>query len=219
MNQRISLLALVVAASFLLITPASAGVLYDNGLVNANIGTIGYSGIYYGYVVSDSFTLAGTSTLTGVNLGIWVPSSYTPDHDYLYWRISDSHWDTQTNEDHGTQAFLTDVTYLRTGSVTINNSPADAYFASFSLPDLVVGPGTHFLTLDWSDYLYWDVSNGPSQAWVNGYNYGDGKTTYSNSFQILGTTNDSATPEPASIAMLLSGLALVAGLARRKIRA
>ena len=217
MKKPVYVCALLVAASFLLSTPASAGVLYDNGLVNANIGTIGYSGIYYGGVVSDSFTLAGTSTLTGVNLGIWVPSSYTPDHDYLYWRISDSHWDTQTNEDHGTQAFLTDVTYLRTGSVTINNSPADAYFASFSLPDLVVGPGTHFLTLDWSDYLYWDVSNGPSQAWVNGYNYGDGKTTYSNSFQILGTTNDSATPEPASIAMLLSGLALVGGFARRKM--
>ena len=221
MNKRICLLTFVVAASVLLSSPATAGVLYDNGLVNANIGTIGYWGIYYGDVVSDSFTLAGTSTLTGVNLGIWVPSSYTPDHDYLYWRISDSPVDTATNDDHGAHAFLTDVTYLRTGSVTINNSPADAYFASFSLPDLVVGPGTHFLTLDWSDYLYWDVSNGPSVAYLNGDDLKDYLTpgSHSNSFQILGTGNSSTTPEPASTALFLSGLALVAGLARRKTRA
>src|ERR1039458_3821879 len=110
MNKRTCLLTFVVAASFLLSTPASAGVLYDNDLVNANIGTIGYSGIYYGDVVSDSFTLAGTSTLTGVNLGIWIASGNIPG--YLYWRISDSHWDTQTNEDHGTLASLTDLTKL-----------------------------------------------------------------------------------------------------------
>jgi hypothetical protein len=40
--------------------------------------------------------------------------------------------------------------------------------------------------------------------------------THSNSFQILGP---SATPEPGSTALFLSGLALVAGLARRKTRA
>ena len=220
MNRRICLLTFVVAASFLLSTPATAGVLYDNGLVNANIGTIGYSGIYMNDVVSDSFTLAGTSTLTGVNLGIWIASGATPD--YLYWRISDSPVDTATNDDHGTLASLTGLTKLCTGCVTANNSPADAYFASFSLPDLVVGSGTHFLTLDWSDYLYWDVSNGPSVAWINGYSaqslYDDGMP-HSNSFQILGTGNSSTTPEPASTALFLSGLALVAGLARRKTRA
>ena len=210
MIRRNYFLALAVAAFFLLGAPASAGVLYDNGLVNG--GNLDYWGIYYGYVVSDSFTLAGTSTLTGVNLDISIASGDIPD--YLYWSISDSPVDTATG---GTQAFLADVTNVCIGCMLINNSPGDTYFASFSLPDVAVGPGTHFLTLDWSDYLYWDVSNGPSQAWVNGYNYGDGKTTYSNSFQILGTTNDSATPEPASIAMLLSGLALVAGFARRKM--
>ena len=224
MIRRNYFLALAVAAFFLLGAPASADVLYDNGLVNG--GPNDYQMISMGYVVSDSFTLAGTSTLTGVNLGIWVPSSYTPDHDYLYWRISDSHWDTQTNEDHGTQAFLTDVTYLRKGSVTINNNIPDVYFASFSLPDVVVGPGTHFLTLDWGygdhGVLYWDVSNGPSAAYQTGFALADYLTpgSHSNSFQILGDgPAPTGAPEPASVAMLLSGLALVAGLARRKTRA
>jgi hypothetical protein len=167
-------------------------------------------------VVSDTFTLAGTSTLTGVNLGIWIAAGDIPD--YLYWSIGDSPVDTATG---GTQAFLTDVTYLRKGSVTINNSIPDVYFASFSLPDVVVGPGTHFLTIDWSYYLYWDVSNGPSAAYLNGSDLKDylGEGSNSNSFQILGDgPAPSATPEPASTALFLSGLALVAGLARRKMR-
>ena len=217
MKKPVYVCALLVAASFLLSTPASAGVLYDNGLVNG--GPIDYWGIYYGYVVSDTFTLAGTSTLTGVNLDISIASGDIPD--YLYWSISDSHVDTATG---GTQAFLADVTNVCIGCMLINNSPGDTYFASFSLPDVAVGPGTHFLTLDggYGDHgvLYWDVSNGPSQVWVSGYNKQVDDVTNSNSFQILGDgPAPTGVPEPASIAMLLSGLALVAGLARRKMRA
>ena len=121
MKKPVYVCALVVAAFFLLSTPASAGVLYDNGLVNANIGTLGEWGIYYNDVVSDSFTLAGTSTLTGVSLGIWATS--TPD--YLYWRISDSFLSTADSTNYGTQASLTDVTTLCTGCVSVNNSPAN----------------------------------------------------------------------------------------------
>ena len=225
MKKPVYVCALLVAAFFLLSTPASADVLYDNNLVKDNIGsTNGYWGIYYNYVVSDSFTLAETSTLTGVNLGLWIAAGFTPQG--LSWRISDSHWDTQSNADHGTDASLTDVTYLRKGSVTINNNVPDVYFASFSLPDVVVGPGTHFLTLDWGygdrGTLYWDVSNGPSAAYQNGYDlkdWGGYLGSNSNSFQILGTSDVSTTvPEPAGTGLFL-GLALVAGLARRKMRA
>jgi len=220
MNKRTCLLTFVVAASFLLSTPATAGVLYDNGLIPTNIGKIGEWGIYYNDVVSDSFTLAGTSTLTGVNLDISIASGDIPDH--LYWRISDSFLSAADNTDHGTEASLTDVTTLCIGCVSLNNSSANLYSASFSLGSLVEGPGDHFLTLNWSSYLYWDISNGPSEAYLNGVNAQTGVASVqsnSNSFQILGTSETSTSaPEPASVAMLLSGLALVAGLTRRQMR-
>jgi hypothetical protein len=162
--------------------------------------------------------LAGTSTLTGVNLDISIASTFIPDS--LYWRISDTFLDTYG----GTLASLTDPTELCTGCKIINNNPGDTYSASFSLPNVVLGPGTHFLTLDggYGDHgvLYWDVSNGPSQVWVSGYNKQVDDVTNSNSFQILGDgPAPTGAPEPASTAMFLSGLALVAGLARRKMRA
>ena len=86
MKKPVYVCALLVAASFLLSTPASAGVLYDNGLVNG--GPIDYQLISVFTVVSDSFTLAGTSTLKGVNLDISICCTYIPES--LYWRITDS---------------------------------------------------------------------------------------------------------------------------------
>ena len=88
----------------------------------------------------------------------------------------------------------------------------------------MLGPGTYYLsfqngvTTGGSDSaLYWDENNGPSVAYENTIgNLADGSGSNSESFQILG---DSSAPEPASTAMFLSGLALVAGLARRKMRA
>ena len=59
--------------SILAAVPASAGpVVFDNYPVN---GTIDAWTINYGFWVSDSFTLASTSTVTGVNFGVWLPYS------------------------------------------------------------------------------------------------------------------------------------------------
>jgi hypothetical protein len=228
MKKPVYVCALLVAAFFLLSTPASADVLYNNGLVNG--GYNNYEMISVGAWVSDSFTLAGTSTLTGVNLVISIASGFIP-YD-LSWRISDTHWDTYPfTNDHGTEASLTNLIKLCTGSVsdptvckTINNSPGDTYSASFSLPNVVKGPGTYFLTLDWGygnhGSLYWDVNNGPSQAWIDGYSvktlYGDDGKTHSNSFQILGTTDTSAVPEPSCLLLLGTLLAGLGGFIRLK---
>jgi hypothetical protein len=234
MNQRTCLLAFVVAASFLLTTPASAGVLYDNGPINGQDTGMGSWSISYGNIMSDSFTLTGTSTLTGVNLGIWVHPGDTPS--YLKWRITDSVPDPGLGA-IGTTADLTNTLWCSAGSSGCA-SAYDVYASSFSLAvplpaegteaGLVLGPGTYYLTLDFGvsaafDSLFWDTNDGPSVAFRNGVNVANYLGAYpgsnSDSFQILGDgPSPTGTPEPASTAMLISGLALVAGLARRRIR-
>jgi hypothetical protein len=222
MNKRTYLLAFVVAACFLLSTPASAGVLYDNGPINGQTG-IGDWSISYGNIMSDSFTLTGTSTLTGVNLGLWVVPTDTPGS--LKWRITDSVPDDHIYGPVGTTAALTNTLWCSSGSSGCADS-FDIYASSFSLPSVVLGPGTYYLTLDYGETnaggsLYWDINNGPSVAYRNGVdvaNYlDDFLGSNSDSFQILGTGNTTV-PEPASSAMFLSGLVLFAGLARRAMR-
>ena len=218
MNKRTYLLALVVAVSLLLTTPASAGVLYGNGPINGNIGSWSIS---YGNVMSQSFTLTAASTLTGVNLGIWInPTGGTPLS--LEWRLSNSP-DTVVA---GTTADLTSSLFCSSG-ITCGSNAYDVYASSFSLPNVVLGPGTYYLSLDFGltsgyDSLFLDVNNGASAAYRNGANLAGSiemtSGSNSSSFQILGDSTAS-TPEPASIAMLLSGLALFAGFARRKVRA
>jgi hypothetical protein len=225
MNKRTHLLAFAVAASLLLSTPASAGLvqkIYDNGPINGQTG-IGSWSISYGNIMSDSFTLTGTSTLTGVNLGIWIMPGEIPAS--LKWRITDSVPDPLLGT-IGTIAGLTNTPWCSAGSSGCATS-FDIYASSFSLPSVVWGPGTYYLTLDYGQgaggsSLYWDINNGPSVAFRNGANVANYLDAYpgsnSDSFQILGVGASPTAPEPASTAMFLSGLALVSGLARRGMR-
>lgn len=217
MNKRACLLAFVVAASLLLSTPASAGVLYDNGSIS---GIISGWQVNSGYAVADSFTLTGTSTLTGVaNVGLWVVYVDTGTGNSpvsLDWGIS-------ATPDFGS-SFGGNTASLTSALLSGNHYGYDIYTSSFSLPNIVLGPGTYYLTLQngsasQGGKVFWDVNNGPSVAFSPGNlaNQLGYQGSDSDSFQILGDT--SAAPEPASTAMFLSGLALVAGLARRKIRA
>ena len=198
----------------MLSTPASAGVLYDNGPIS---GTLSAWGINSGFAVADSFALTGTSTITGATVGLWLTARDSPVS--VDWGISAS-------PDYGSS--------LGGGTVGLTNtlwcsgcaSGYDVYTSSFSIsPNIPLGPGTYWLSLQngvtsQGGLVFWDINNGPSVAWENAVgnvanNLFDGSN--SDSFQILGDT--SSAPEPASTAMFLSGLALVAGLARRKIRA
>ena len=217
MNKRIYLLTLVVATAFLLSTPASAGVLYDNGPING--GILGWT-INFGFAVADSFTLTGTSTLTGVaNVGLWLSPGDSPVS--LDWGISAAPDYTQSL---GGGTVDPTITVWCSGC---GSEYYDIYSASFSLPNLVLGPGTYYLSLQngvtstEGNPLYWDDNNGLSVAYENTIgplaDFDGFPGSNSSSFQILGDT--SGVPEPASTAMFLSGLALVAGLARRKMRA
>jgi hypothetical protein len=223
MNRRACLLALVLATSFLLSAPASAGVLYDNGPINGTINAWPISG---NHVASDSFTLTGASTLTGATVGIWVWRDPDDTPISLMWRIGDS--PESVVGAGGDTAALTN-TLVCSKSTVCGANTYYVYESSFSLPNIALAAGTYYLTLDagqtsFGNALYWDVNNGPSIAFWDGTNVANSSWmpagSDSSSFQILGDgPAPTGAPEPASIAMFLAGLVLFASVARRKMRA
>ena len=56
-------------------TPASAGVIYDNGPVS---GAFSAWTINEGFAVTDSFNLSGDATVTDVNFDVWAFPGDTP---------------------------------------------------------------------------------------------------------------------------------------------
>ncbi len=224
-------IGLIAAGVFLLLfagTPSRAStVLYDNGVGS---GTLGSSSISFGNIQTDTFTLTGASILTGVDLGLWVHTTIPADSPAsLKWRITPSLPDDFNLGPLGTTAVLTGFQFC-SGCATDGTNAFDIYASSFSLPNLALDAGTYFLTLDFGetagfDSLFWDVNNGPSIAYRNGANLAGSITltpgSNSDTFDIRGdlVAPPTTTPEPASTAIFLSGLALVAGLARRKMRA
>jgi hypothetical protein len=197
---------------------ASAAVLYDNGPIN---GTIDAFTLNFSYALADSFTLSKTSTVTGVNFGVWAFPG-----------------DTMSSIDWGITS--TPNSFPVDGTASVSNSPAGSngfgyslLEESFSTGSVVLGPGTYYLALQNAavsngDPIYWDQNDGPSVAWHNTLGYlsdggcgglnQSGQGTCSESFQILGTT--SAVPLPAALPLFAGGLGGIGILSRwRKRRA
>jgi len=179
--------------------PAFAStVLYTNG-------SMALSSAFYldfGYVVSDSFTVA-QSTVTGFDAGIWVPAGDSPAS--VNWAIGGSAMSGN----------------IASGTATLSNSYVgsnyyDFYTSTASGLNVSLGAGTYWLTLSAGastngNWLAWDVNSGPSQAVhnVNG-------NVRSEAFTIYGTSGTS-TPEPGTLIMFGSGIIGLAGVLRRKI--
>jgi hypothetical protein len=188
--------------------PASADVLYSNVGPTSDGGdgsldiTTGH-----GWIATDSFTLSQTvSIVDGANFDIWLAPGDP---------LTNVDWSIGTSPFGGTSATAT-----TTGSqVGTGTEGVPVFLESIAIPDLSLGPGTYWFTLqnavtnDGFD-SYWDVSYGPSTAFYENPNEGVYLSVPSETFNILSATS----PEPASFLLLGSGLAGLAFMIRRKVK-
>ncbi len=212
MISRIKAIAIVVVA--LVTTPgAQASVVYDNGPAN---GTVNAWTINFGYAVADSFTLASASMLTGASFTLWnLPGGVTATVD---WSIVDS-------PTSGSPLAFGTALVSQNFQFT-NDFGYDVNLDTIALPNITLGVGAYWFELQNAsvsdgDPAYWDMNGGPSQIWDSdlGYNpdpwdYAPSFGSTSDPFQIFGT----AIPEPASLALLGSGLFSLVWQRRRNIR-
>jgi hypothetical protein len=197
---------------------SAASVLYGNGLFNGNIA--GWT-INSGFQVADSFTLAGSSTLTAVNFAAWVSSGDAAQT--VDWAIvGDPANQVSTTFYSGSD------TPLGSTFLLMNGFGFDVYNERFDLASLSLGAGTYWLvfmngTTAQSDVMFWDENDGPSQAWESTLGFltvansdcaSSVSGNCSEAFQILGTI--SGIPEPSTLALGASGLLLVGAALRQK---
>ena len=218
MAPRILLLAsLFTLMAFL---PASAQVLYDDGPIN---GTTDAWTINFGFVVSDSITVAHSSTVSGLDFGVWeYPGDQTLSVD---WSI--------TSEVFGGTVYGSGTAKVTDTFISVNQYGYDIDELSANLTPTNLNGGTYWLNLlnavtKQGNPLYWDENSGvgckgddgmgggcPSQA-CDGTCLGGASGIPPESFDITGSTGQ--TPEPNSFVLMGSGLLVIAGRLRRKLK-
>ncbi len=198
-------IAFLVVLCLTLIIPALAqDVLYDNGPVN---GTVDGWTINFGYVVSDTFTLSGDSTIQDFHFYVWAYPGDTPTG--VDWSI--------TSDEFGGTMYGSGTASLSNTYISSNQYGYDINLESATIPDLALGAGTYWLNLQnatttQGNPLYWDENSGPSSASESAVG-----TIASEAFSITGTGGGGEVPEPSSILLFGSGILGLAGLLRRKL--
>jgi len=196
----------------LAVVPTWAQTLYENGPIYG--GTDAFN-ISYGFIVSDSFTLSGNSTVGGFELGTW---EFPGD------KLMSVDWSITSAENGGTM--------FGSGTVSGKNLTDQFYFTNqygydvdiITATGLNVGlhGGTYWLNLNNAmvpnnDPVFWDENSGAGCK-SNGCPSLASETLVgtipSESFTITGA---GTTPEPSSIVLFGSGILGLAGVLRRKL--
>jgi hypothetical protein len=230
-TQKLLLTAIFVAG---LALPASAAVLYDDGANdNANFtnATPFAPLINGGHATSDTFVLSQESDVMSVNFALMTYASELG--------IRSVDWSITSLADAGTVygSGTSDLTNVPEGLAPQTVGFSD-FSSTFSVGSLDLGPGTYWLTLQnavsptGSVDAFWAESDGPSQASLDGLELDPANYTRSGvcttpgssgdcsqSFAIDGTVSAiSATPGPATWALMIGGFACVGAMKRRARR-
>jgi len=198
-----------------------AQVLYDDGPIN---GTVNAWTINFGYVVSDTFTLAHSATVGGFDFGVW---EYAGDQTLAVdWSI--------TSEPFGGTIYGQGTASVSDKFISVNQYGYDIDELSATISGPTLDAGTYWLNLlngvtKLGNPLYWDENSGvgckgddgmgggcPSQA-CEGSCIDDYAGMPPESFDIVGT-GGGQTPEPSSFVLLGSGVLGMVGIVRRKLR-
>jgi PEP-CTERM motif len=183
---------------------ARADYLYSSGPLGTGFFFDNSAAVYSAYTATESFTVAGSATVSSATVGLWTETGYTPVS--IDWSIGTTAFGSDINS--GTQAPLTNV-YV----TSFDNNSFSLYASSFNLTGSLKPGTTYYLTLTEGNsgggpFMLWDANGGTSSSGRHGVSGHDQGPVGSMAFSLYGTPLSSV-PEPSTFAFMVSGLSVL----------